>query len=502
MSKNRRTEKDAAAEAVAEDDRQEKLGHNKIREEEKMLKAAIGFGGFEATFPIDDILELSLRREPGEHSRLFIRGVTTKEAAENILAGGSGTQNISLSAKGERKPYFSGPVSKCAVRRMGDVYEAEAEALGQTVLLDTERMRCSFQNAEMTHEALTRAVLAPYGDTDIIFSGNDKAIGDMFVQYDETDWEFLKRVASNISCKLIPADGYSGIRIRVGLGSGGKAAEANEGRLTIEKDILAYQKDSKNALPAREERGAFRYILHTDKWFELGAPVNAEGKTLYVYSAESELEESLFLHTYTLRDENAFLEPKRENEKLTGLSLFGRVTDIYKDQIAVILDIDKKNENRGSRLFPYSTVYSSPDGSGWYFMPEKGDRITIYLPSASEGDAYARSAVDLPTANPQKRSKPDNKEIYTKFGKSVRMTPNSVDIYADNKLWLRLSADGGAEIRSAKNIFLLADGDISINGGGRISVQGSDIKLTQGSGTLVMDGDNVVADGQEVKVGE
>jgi hypothetical protein len=36
----------------------------------KMLKAAIGFGEFEVTLPIDDILELSLRREAGEHSRL------------------------------------------------------------------------------------------------------------------------------------------------------------------------------------------------------------------------------------------------------------------------------------------------------------------------------------------------------------------------------------------------------------------------------------------------
>jgi hypothetical protein len=467
-----------------------------------MLKSVMGFGEFEIAFPLDDILELSLRREAGEHSRLFVRGITTKEAADKILAEDGSLQSVSFSAKGERKPRFTGFVSKCAVRRRGDVYEAEAEALGFTALLDIEKRRRSFQDAEMTHEALIRAVLAAHDDTDVILSGEDGAIKDMFVQYDETDWEFLKRVAGDVSCKLIPADGYSGVRIRVGLERNEKATETGEGKITIEKDILAYRKDSKNALPEREERGAFRYILHTDKWIELGAPVKAEGKTLYVRSAESGLDGSLFLHTYTLCDENGFLEPRAENEKLAGLSLFGRVTEVSADKIALMLDIDEYNEDRGSRPFPYSTVYSSPDGSGWYFMPEKGDRVTLYMPNASEGSAYARSAVDLVSANPQKRSVPDDKELYTKFGKSVRMTPNSIEIYAGNGLWLRLSDGGGVEIGSAKNISLTADGDIGISGGGKISVSGSDIKLTQGAGALGMNADAVAMDGQRIKVGE
>jgi hypothetical protein len=470
-----------------------------------MIKEAVAIGEFEVTLPIDDILELSLSREAGEHSRFRIRGIASKEAAEAMIGDTEGTRTVALSLKKgekERKPRFSGLLTNCAVHRRGDVHEVEAEAVGHTVLLDTERRTRSFQDAGMLHEALAKAVTEPYGDADLILTCEDRPIGDMFIQYNETDWEFLKRVACNLSCGLIPADGHSGARFYIGLDGNGDVTDVGGGRLTIQRDILSFLKDDKNNPDLREPDGALRYTLHTGKWLDVGDPVKADGRILYVYSAKSELENGLLLHSYTLRDANGFLLPKRVNEKLAGVSLFGTVTGISKDRVSVALDIDAQNKYCAGRLFPYSTVYSSPDGSGWYVMPEEGDRVTLYLPHASEADAYVRSAVDTASANPKKREVPDNKEIYTKYGKSIRLTPDSVEIYSGNKLWIRLYEDSGLEIHSSKDIFFNAAGDISITGGSKLSVQGGEIKFAQGSGAFTMGEDTVVMDGQEVKVGE
>jgi uncharacterized protein (DUF2345 family) len=57
-------------------------------------------------------------------------------------------------------------------------------------------------------------------------------------------------------------------------------------------------------------------------------------------------------------------------------------------------------------------------------------------------------------------------------------------------------------IHSAKNISVNADGNMSLNGGGTIRVSGNEIKFSQGSGEFAMNGNVVVADGEEVKVGE
>lgn len=470
-----------------------------------MLKNAIAFGEFEVTFPIDDILALNLTRKAGEHSRFFVKGIASKEATEETMERLNGNQTISLFVKdgaGATKTRFSGPVINCGVRRRGEVYEMEAEAAGYTFLLDTERKKRSFQNADMTHEALTRAIADTYDDADFIMNCEDMPLKDMYIQYDETDWEFLKRIAGNLSSKLIPADGHDGARFFIGLREGGTPKELDGSELMIKKDIGSFLKDNKNGLPSREEHGVVSFIIHTDKWLDLGDPVKVNGNILYVYSAESELEGSLLLHTYTLRDANGFSEPKILNKNLAGISLFGTVTDILKDEISAALDIDKENKHCGSRLFPYSTVYSSPDGSGFYFMPEKGDRISLYLPSASESDAYARSSADMPSRNPEKRINPDNKEIYTKYGKQIRLTPSSAEIRSGDGLRICLYDNKGVEVHSAKNIFLNAGGNIALSGGGKINVSGKDIKFSQSSGTFVMDGDTVAVDGQEVKVGK
>jgi hypothetical protein len=189
-----------------------------------MLKASAGFGEFKVDFPVDDILELSLSRKAGEHSRFFIRGIATKEAAARVIEEFDGTQTVSLSVKdGESvKPRFTGIVTSCVAKHRGDVHEIAAEAMGLTFLLDVKKNRRSFQNAEMTHERLAKAVISSHSDADLILNGNDGPIGDMFVQYEETDWEFLKRVAGDISLKLIPADEHKDIRFYVGLPEKGK----------------------------------------------------------------------------------------------------------------------------------------------------------------------------------------------------------------------------------------------------------------------------------------
>ena len=61
--------------------------------------------------------------------------------------------------------------------------------------------------------------------------------------------------------------------------------------------------------------------------------------------------------------------------------------------LQVIMDFDSNTRTAGQYWFPYSTVAGSSDGSGWYCMPEAGERIRIYFPEGDEGKAYAISAL-------------------------------------------------------------------------------------------------------------
>ena len=45
-----------------------------------------------------------------------------------------------------------------------------------------------------------------------------------------------------------------------------------------------------------------------------------------------------------------------------------------------------------SAFIEHETVYSSPDGTGWYSMPEVGDTVRLYVPD-KEGRCLVTSSV-------------------------------------------------------------------------------------------------------------
>ena len=43
-----------------------------------------------------------------------------------------------------------------------------------------------------------------------------------------------------------------------------------------------------------------------------------------------------------------------------------------------LVDIDSEYDGAGNVWLPYSTAYSSSDGSGFYCMPAEGDQVVFF----------------------------------------------------------------------------------------------------------------------------
>lgn len=155
----------------------------------------------------------------------------------------------------------------------------------------------------------------------------------------------------------------------------------------------------------------------------------------------------------------------------------------------ISLDIDRGSSTAGAMWFPYSTVYSSPDGSGWYVMPEVGDQVRLYFPDEVEQHAFVASSVDLSSSDPVKRGDPSVKSISTKYGKQLVFTPGAVEVISHDKLLMRLTDEGGIEIISDKKIVLKAEEDIELTSGTKILMEGMNgIQFKQGGAELnIMD---------------
>jgi hypothetical protein len=228
--------------------------------------------------------------------------------------------------------------------------------------------------------------------------------------------------------------------------------------------------------------------------------VNFKGRSLYVYKSEMELINGVISNKYALRDDKGIKLRKIYNNKIVGISLSGHILDTQNDVVKINLDIDVSQDSGTERWFPYSTVYSSPDGTGWYCMPEVGDVIRLYFPDNEEKNAYAISSTNLESSNSEKRSDPSVKSLGTKYGKEVVMKPGAVEVIGNESLLMRLTDDGGIEIKSNKKIILDAQQDIEITGGGKVTIQGSaGVALTQGGANINIQ-DDVTMSGGKVKI--
>lgn len=454
-------------------------------------------------YQFERITELSLVKEMNEHVKLSISGVIPENLLDKYVEQADANDMIEVILDDEERSQilFKGIITNMSVHAINDVRYLRIEALSSTIKMDICKESRSYQNKQLTYGNLFKDIVSSYPNSDVIADVLEgKAIGDLLVQYKETDWNFLKRLASHFHTMLIPMSSHQGVKLYVGAPTLGEPLELDEYNYSIRKDLREFQLKSKNGVNDLDEQNSISYTVYSHKVFELGSTVRFKQRTLYVSRVETTMENGLLNNQYVLRDRKGLSCRTEYCYALAGTSLFGSILDVAKDKVKVKLAIDQGQSVQEAMWFSYSTVYSSPDGSGWYCMPEVGDEVRLYFPDEQEKNAFAASSVDTESSDPVKRSDPSVKSISTKYGKQIVFKPGSVEIIGSGQLLMRLTDDGGIEINSDKKISLTAAEDIEITGGAKILIQGeAGIEMIQANASLKIE-DDVTMNGGKVNV--
>lgn len=455
-------------------------------------------------YDFEKIIELKIVREINEHAKLKIRGIISEENEDKYVEEANDKSFINISVNDNEnniKNLFQGIVTDISIDTQNNVRILEIEALSRTYLMDIKKMVRTFQDENYTYMDVINILNNENGN--VLAMDNitdDKKIDKLIVQYKETDWELIKRLASHFNAGLIPECQLDGTKYIIGMRKDGISYSLDEFNYSIKKSIQEYKEKYENGIETLNDMNLISYEITTNKMLNLCEAVNFNGKNLYVYKAIIEICDSEFINKYVLRDEKGMKIQKRYNDKLIGLSLKGNILDTKNDVVKIKLDIDSTQNKDTAKWFPYSTVYSSEDGTGWYCMPEVGDAIRLYFPDNEEKNAYAISSVNLKSSNSKKRSDPSVKNIGTKYGKQLVMKPGAVEIIGGNNLLMRMTDDGGIEIKSDKKIILEAQDDIEIKGKAKVSIKGDEgVDLTQNSANLAIK-DDVKMTGGKVKI--
>ena len=439
-----------------------------------------------------DTLSCHIKKCVNDHMRFEFCGLIQPEDEENFLNTGMEDIAVELSMVGEDGSEYllcCGVARDIQIQREGDLRRLSVEAVSGTYYEDLVKYVRVFQDSSSTYDAVLKHNEKNYQDAGhSMMIGNGSTIGDLVVQYRETDWEFARRMASHFNSVVVPAYRTKGIHYYFGFPDGKQNIELSKHTYTIRKDAGDYLTKTKNQVLSLIEADALCLEVESRDVYEIGDSFPFQGQTYYIYEIESVLDGRELVHHYKLRSKAALQTIKQFNERMIGASLDANISGVSKDTVQVNIAADGIQSNR--KWFLYSTVYSSPDGTGWYCMPEEGDSVRLYLPNEKEKDGYIISAVHVP-ADGEARSTPDNKSLKSKYGKEVLFTPSLLRLTNNKGMTVEILDDEGIVISSDKAVKIEATEGVQITSleqSVEIAAPES-IELMQGKTTLTMKDD-------------
>lgn len=474
-------------------------------------------------YEIEHLLDLRIEQSFNEHGTLYFKGLLSNEKKDSYVGYTSGNINVALSAAAEsggESVLFQGVVNHVEVGVMQEMYYIEVYAVSYSSLLDITKKSRSFQNKKMTYEKLFRQVTGAYPGADIMDTVSDNApTNKLIVQHRETDWEFLKRLASHFNTGLVCDTRFDRPVNYVGIPQI-QSIKLNCFNYSVKKDMKRFKQLSENGVKDLHENDFIYYEVETDKAAYIGDEVMLQNKKLYIARIISVVNKGVFVNRCTLASEKGLSQIFQYHDRIAGGSFNGHITEVKNDRVKVKLDMDKGHDFGTPCFFPYSTIYSSQDGSGWYCMPEIGDSVRIYFPDGEEDHAYAISSVHEqvdPSLQQQgtqggaasgaaggagaysgQRDDPNVKSLRNASGKEIRLTPDGIYIIAEGAT-ITLTDENGIEIASKNDISFKSEQNIILSAGEDVFIKGTaEVCLRSESATVAM-GENVEIVGQEVK---
>ena len=457
---------------------------------------------------VEDLSELrihilKIEQEINEHAVLTLTGILESEKPEELLRKIDLNKSIKILKDGLL--LFNGVITNSTIRSPRKVYHIEVTALSLTFNMDIEPKSKSFQDQSMSYDSLVKEVVSQYQKGSYLDKiTNGKAIDKPIIQYEETDWVFLKRIASHFNTSLIPNINDESARFFLGL------PNLNKGELIShvyqqKKDLALYRKLSPEVDLSLTD--CIRFEVNTHEIYELGDKVTFKDSQYFIVRTVYEYENSVVHNRCTLSTELGAGKPYNANDNISGCSIFGKVLDTSRDHIKIHLEIDTAQDIRTAYWYPYATMYASSNETGWYCMPEIGDTVRLYHPENEEERAMAINSLkphnpneDIERLDPEHRmSDPDVKYLRTAFGKEIKFRPDGIDIIAeDGRVFMTLNDDGTVLLNASDKISFTAANDIIMRAR-NIKMEARSRILLESRGSTIDMRRDITLTGKEIK---
>lgn len=426
-------------------------------------------------FAMEGIVEMKVDQSLNEHAALYLKGIVPKETGD---AGVTGTDDSTVVTVSDQDGViFDGLVQNIRASFEGQVYYLEVWASSHSIKADTNVLSRSFQDAGMNYQQIA-SQLAGKDGLSAGFEASPLSVNNLLLRYQETNWDFLKRIASHNNSVLLPS--VTEPKFYFGIPKGNQKGSLLSYRFSVGKNLKRFRKYSGAGVGVSAADSTEYVITADDTVLSIGDTVDYGGASLVVNEAHIHLVDAVLTCRYVLGTENGLKVPVAFNQHITGLTLPGQVLEVKDDTVKVLLCVDESQDTATAYAFPYITPYSAENHTGLYLMPEVDDVVTVQFPTEDESNGVALSSYRQ--AGSDRTGDPQVKYLRTPHDKEIRISESEILITAKTGgLFVRLNQDDGIEIFTEHGIMVNTLSSIDVNAAGHIAVNaGGEFVLNTG----------------------
>jgi len=453
--------------------------------------------------PFEELMVLDYHsvQQINEHARAEIRGIIPFDRREAYVNAGRKQLWVQVMAvsKEREDTLFYGVADHLKIEVESGICMISIRLSSGTLLMDFEEHTRSFQSTGFTYKDLLDVCSEEYENAaKIMTEGKNKHIPHFIMQYRETDWMFIKRLAAMNQTVVFADCSTKGEKYHFGIPD--RKAEDEEVEIKDYKthyDIEEFWKKKKNGLKIYQD-DTVSYVFESREIHKLGENKSIDGRSLFIRRIETFLKGNELYHTCFLKPRAGFQEPVQQNPGLAGVSLSGTVKNVAQDKVQIKINSDEYKHKENFCWFSFSSVYSSGDGTGWYCMPEIGDIVRLYFPTGKEQEAYVASAYHEEGTG--LRTRPERKFWRNKEGKEIQLSPERIIMTNNDGTYIELSDKDGIKLFSEGSISIWAGDSLRISAGSSIELTAPcDVILKQGNTKMSLNGD-IALQGAKVKL--
>lgn len=457
-------------------------------------------------YSIKSIEDIKIECKPNEHGKLYVKGIVEDTVNFDTTINATSNDEIHIyESNGESdKTIFKGLVSSIKTTGQNGIYYIEIEGISGSFQLDVKEKSRSFQDTSMEYPKLIKQVIKDYSSSNFVNTiGDGISIDKPIIQYKETDWEFIKRLASQFNSVVICDIMEKSPRLYFGMPEGKSYTIEENIPYSVAKDLEAFRKAGGSSA-GFNDTDFFYYEIESGEQYTIGDEISFKNKKLYVSEINAYMDKGLLKYKYCLSSLKGIYKNRIYNRKLSGASIEGEVLDVKGQLVKLHLNIDKEQTTSKAYWFPFAP----PTGNVMYCMPKTGTYGRLYFPDETGDNASALGCVRKNGGGCQKTGNPDNRYFGTEHGSELEITPGAINIVGGCKEPLKLSIEDalGVTLKSHKKLKLSAGADVSFYTPKRIVISAQSqvlVKKTSMTSGLSVEseyhflGGNVIAEGTD-----